>query len=216
MTVADAYRKWRPQVKPVLIALAVLIALGIIVGTVTFMWIGSQGISAKAEPGRFETVVARTMRGFAIPRRDRALKNPVTVTADVIASGMSHWADHCAACHGNDGSGQTEIGLGLYPKPPDMRLPATQSLTDGELFYIIENGIRLTGMPAWGTGTPESAEGTWHLVHFIRKLPTLTTEELEQMRTMNPRSVEELGEEEEMRRFLEGGEAPKPKPAHKH
>lgn len=216
MTVADTFRRWRPQVKPVLIALAVLIGLGVIFGTITFIWIGSRGITAKAEPGRLETVVARTMRGLATPRRDRAMKNPVTVTDEVIASGMSHWADHCAACHGNDGSGQTEIGLGLYPKPPDMRLPATQSLTDGELFYIIENGIRLTGMPAWGTGTPESAEGTWHLVHFIRKLPTLTTEELEQMRTMNPRSVGELGEEEEMRRFLEGGAAPKPKPAHKH
>lgn len=216
MTVGEAFARWRPQVKPVLIALAVLVGLGIIVGTLTFIWIGSRGISAKGEPGRLETVVARTMRGLAIPRGDRDLKNPVTLTDDVLASGMSHWADHCAACHGNDGSGQTEIGLGLYPKPPDMRLEPTQSLTDGELFYIIENGIRLTGMPAWGTGSPEGAEGTWHLVHFIRRLPSLTAEELEQMGTMNPRSAESLAEEEEMRRFLEGGEAPKPAPSHKH
>ena len=70
-------------------------------------------------------------------------------TPEVIAAGMAHYADHCAACHANDGSAETQIGLGMYPRPPDMRQPATQTLTDGELFYIIENGVRLTGMPAW-------------------------------------------------------------------
>ena len=194
-----------------------LVGLAAVAGAIALWWIGSKGISAKAEPGRLETLMARTMRGLAIPRRDRNVKNPVPVTSDVIASGMSHYADHCAACHANDGSGETEIGLGLYPKPPDMRLPATQSLTDGELFYIIENGIRLTGMPAWGSGNPADAEGTWHLVHFIRKLPTLTPDDLEQMQTMNPRSPADLREAEETRKFLEGkGEAPKPAPSHKH
>lgn len=121
--------------KPVLKALLVLVGLGFVIGAVMFFVISSRGISAKAEPGRVETVVARTMRGFAIPRAERNRKNPVPVSQEVIASGMSHWADHCAACHANDGSGDTEIGLGLYPKPPDMRLTATESLTDGELFF---------------------------------------------------------------------------------
>ena len=206
-------------VKPILKALLVLVGIGVVFAVVTFIWIGSRGISARAEPGRLETVLARTMRRLAIPRGDRNRANPVTLSKEVLAAGMAHWADHCAACHANDGSGQTEIGLGLYPKPPDMRLPATQKLTDGELFYIIENGVRLTGMPAWGTGTPEGAEGSWHLVHFIRKLPTLTPEELEQIKSMNPKSPDEWRQEEEERKFLEGqGEAPKPapSPAHKH
>ena len=86
-----------------------------------------------------------------------------------VKKGLEHFADHCAMCHANDGSGAAEMGRGLYPRVPDMRLPATQSLTDGELFYIIENGVRLTGMPAWGTGTPEGEEATWHLVRFIRR-----------------------------------------------
>jgi hypothetical protein len=99
-----------------------------------------------------------------------------------------------------------------------MRKPDTQSLSDGELFYIIENGVRLTGMPAWGTGTPEGAEASWALVHFIRHLPDLTEAELEQMKAMNPKSADQWREEEEARRFLEGGE-PSPKPSsggHKH
>ena len=92
-----------------------------------------------------------------------------------------------------------------------MRLPATQNLSDGTLFHIIEEGVKLTGMPAWGTGTPEGEEASWKLVHFIRHLPNLTPEEIEKMEGMNPKSPVDLSEEEEIRRFLEGeGKAPKP------
>jgi mono/diheme cytochrome c family protein len=205
--------------KAVLKAFLLLVAIGAVTAVLIFIWIGSRGISAKAQPGRVETMVARTMRRLAMPRTARDLENPVTVTPEVISEGMAHYADHCAACHANDGSGETELGLGLYPKPPDMRLDATQSLTDGELFYIIENGVRLTGMPAWSTGTEEGKQSTWHLVHFIRELPRLTPEHIEKMKAMNPRSAEELRHEAEEERFL-GGEPPTGKPSqpvpHKH
>jgi mono/diheme cytochrome c family protein len=185
---------------------------------VTFIWVGSRGISARAEPGVIETAVARTMRRWAVPRGDRNRQNPIKMTPEVLAAGMAHYADHCAACHANDGSGQTQMGLGLYPRPPDMRQSATQSLTDGELFYIIENGVRLTGMPAWGTGQPEQAEETWHLVHFIRHLPRITTADLEQMKEMNPMSRDELRQEIEEEKSSKGGTAaPKPRrPPHVH
>jgi hypothetical protein len=86
-----------------------------------------------------------------------------------------------------------------------MRKDATQALSDGALFYIIENGVRLTGMPAWTTGTPEGEQASWHLVQFVRYLPKLTEDELAEMRAMNPKSADEWREEEEARRFLEGG-----------
>ena len=107
-------------------------------------------------------------------------------------------------CHANDGSGDTAMGRSLYPRAPDMRGARTQSLTDGELFSIIEGGIRLTGMPGWGTGTPESERESWGLVHFIRRLPRLTPEEIERMEALNPKSSAEWREEEEARRFLDG------------
>jgi mono/diheme cytochrome c family protein len=132
---------------------------------------------------------------------------------------MAHFADHCAVCHANDGSGDTEMGRGLYPRAPDMRRTATQALSDGALFYIIENGVRLTGMPAWGTGTAEGEQASWHLVQFIRHLPTLTEGELTEMRTMNPKSADEWREEEEARRFLEGASGATTTPAptgHRH
>jgi mono/diheme cytochrome c family protein len=206
------------MMKAVLKAFLLLVALTAVLAVVMFIWIGSRGISAKAVPGRLETVIARTMRRLAIPRNARDLKNPVAASSEIVAEGMVHYSDHCAACHANDGSGETELGLGLYPKPPDMRLPETQSLADGELFYIIENGVRLTGMPAWSTGTDEGRQSTWHLVHFIRELPRLTSDQIEKMKNLNPRSPEEIREQLEEEQFLAGGKD-KPKPStspHKH
>lgn len=204
--------------KAVLKAFALLVAIVAILTVATFIWIGSRGVSARAQPGRVETAMARTIRGLAIPRSARALKNPVARSAEIVAEGMAHYADHCAACHANDGSGETELGLGLYPKPPDMRLPATQSLSDGELFYIIENGIRFTGMPAWSTGREGDSHSTWHLVHFIRELPRLTPDQVNQMKTLNPRSPDEIREEVEKDNAAKDGPQPaKPRtPPHTH
>src|SRR5204863_6298374 len=126
-------------------------------------------------------------------------------TDDVLADGRAHWADHCAICHANDGSGQTEMGRNLYPKAPDMRQARTQNLTDGELFAIIKNGIRLTGMPACGDPSGRDDADTWKLVHFVRHLPRLTLKELEQMKAMNPVSPMELKEQKEEGEFLKGG-----------
>jgi len=128
---------------------------------------------------------------------------------------MEHFADHCATCHANDGSGNVETGRGLFPPAPDMRQSATQNLSDGELFYIIEHGVRFTGMPAWGTGTVAGEESSWHLVNFIRHLPHLTEGEVEAMTKLNPRSPDELRQEIEEERFL-AGDAPSPTEAAPH
>ncbi len=113
------------------------------------------------------------------------------------------------ACHANDGSGNTDIGRGLYPKPPDMRQSETQSLSDGELYYIIHNGVRFTGMPAFGEETSNGQDAdSWKLVYFVRHLPMITAQELEEMKKMNPKSPAELEEEDEIRRFLQGEDQP--------
>lgn len=203
-----------------LTALLVLVALVVVLVGGAVIWVTIRGVSARVEPSRVEAFVARRLRHLAVPRSARDQKNPVLPTPEVFESGLAHFADHCAVCHANDGSGNTEIGRGLYPKAPDMRLADTQSLSDGELFYIIENGVRFTGMPGWSTGTSEGATASWHLVHFIRRLPKLTPDELDRMKTLNPKSPDELREEQERREFLEGtGAAPSPStpmPRHKH
>jgi mono/diheme cytochrome c family protein len=195
--------------------------LAALVGIVTLagaIWLWNQGIGTRTAPGPVETSVSRAARRVMIPAAARDRLNPEPGTAETLRDGLEHWADHCAICHANNGSGDTEIGQGLYPRVPDMRQPATQELTDGELFYIIENGVKLTGMPAWGTGT-EGEPASWHLVQFIRRLPTLSESEILEMEELNPRSPADWRALEEERRFL-AGEPPlpqaKPEPVHKH
>ena len=177
-----------------------------------------RGFSARDNPSWVETIVARTTRSMAVPAGAKRLKNPIPNTPDNLAEARAHFADHCATCHANNGSGDTEIGKNLYPKAPDMRLPQTQHLTDGELYYTIHNGIRLTGMPAWGSA--EKDEDSWELVLFIRHLPQLTAAEEREMQALNPQGRGEKQEELDEEQFLnEGGpgnQAPKPPTQHKH
>ena len=186
----------------------ILIGAGLTVmlmATAGLVYLRATGLDAMAQPGTLEARLARAARRVAIPSAIRTMANPTPRSAESVADGRAHFADHCAVCHGNDGRGDTEMGRGLYPKAPDMRLDATQQLSDGDLFYIIEHGIRFTGMPGWRTGTTAGEESSWHLVHFIRHLPTLTPAELDSMKARNPRSPEDIRFEIEEERFLNEG-----------
>jgi mono/diheme cytochrome c family protein len=160
-----------------------------------------RGFSAREEPSKLEATMARMMRGLATPSTAKELKNPVSASPRELRAGLEHFADHCAVCHANNGSGDTMFGRNMYPKPPDLRAAQTQQLTDGEIYYIIQNGIRLTGMPAFGQGNRTDDAGSWHLVQFIRHLPKLTAAEEEAMKKLNPVSPMESQMEDD---FLSG------------
>ena len=172
-----------------------------------FVWFLVQaGSGTRKEPGALETLLARRLRSLTTPATAQALKNPVQSSPQVLQEAAQHFADHCASCHANDGSGNTSIGRKLYPRAPDMRLAATQQLSDGELYFIIHNGVRFTGMPAWGESEPD--EDSWKLVCFIRHLPSLTAQELHDMERFNPRSPAEMEEEKAEQDFLNGTAEP--------
>jgi mono/diheme cytochrome c family protein len=202
--------------KPLLKAAAILVCLVVIAGIAVVGYILSAGLSARNQPRAVDEFVARNIRRVVVARQARGLRNPVATSQNVLVEARAHYADHCAVCHANDGSGNTEMGRGLFPKAPDMRLASTQNLSDGELFWIIENGIRFTGMPAWSTGTNHGVEDSWKLVHFIRHLPALSAEDISEMEAMNPRSPDEIRQELEEKRFLEGGDVPPVVPEHTH
>lgn len=187
---------------------AAVALMAVVAAAIALWWVSTHRFSAKAQPGRLEAVVARRLRQLAMGSGARRLQNPVPRTPEAIHEAMEHYADHCAVCHANDGSGDTEMGRGLYPKVPDMRLAETQSLSDGELFSIIENGVRFTGMSAWSTGTSEGEQESWRLVHFVRHLPDMTPGELAHMETLTPKSPEEIRERIEEEKFLEGTDEP--------
>ncbi|HJZ50917.1 MAG TPA: c-type cytochrome, partial [Candidatus Acidoferrales bacterium] len=155
-----------------LIAAAMLVAAGIY--GARLIW---RGLSTSQEPSYLETVVARTARNLAIPRKARSETNPWKATPDVLREARESFLDRCAVCHGPDGAGQTQDGRNLYPRVPDLRLPLTQNLTDGEIRYIIRNGVRLTGMPGWAKPHDEQSDDSWKLVLFIRSLRQLSNQE---------------------------------------
>jgi mono/diheme cytochrome c family protein len=190
-----------------LIVLITVVGIGI-VGA--FVWTGYQlftsGFSAKTEPHALEVFIVRQIRHLAIPIENRNAQNPIPLSPDVIKDSLAHFADHCALCHANDGSGQTPIGKNVNPKAPDLRLPDIQSMSDGEIFWVIHNGIRFTAMPAWGEGDPAEDKDSWKLIHFIRHLPQLTPDELDQMKALNPKTQNDLEEEAAFGEFLQGSD----------
>jgi mono/diheme cytochrome c family protein len=194
-----------------------LIGIAVVVGVAVFVYlrVSANGFSARTEPTGIEKFLARTARSLALPDRVKSERNPQPDTTEVLSEAREHWADHCAGCHGNNGSGDTEMGRNMYPRAPDMRQPGTQDLTDGELFAIIENGIRLSGMPGWG-GSAHSAEDSWKLVRFIRHLPQVSADEEREMQKMNPRTPAELQEEKEEEEFLNGGDSHEEHHSHHH
>jgi mono/diheme cytochrome c family protein len=191
--------------------------LAVLVGAACYAaWMLHRGFGTRTPPGSIEAAVAESMRDAALPSRYKSMKNPVTATPDVLREGMEHWADHCSPCHGNNGSGDTMYGKTMYPRPPDMRRKETQEMSDGEIYYTIQNGIMLSGMPAFGTPGDMDLD-SWKLVVFIRHLPSMSQAEEVDMEKMNPKSPQEMQEEQEEEKFLQGSPAPgQSPPSHHH
>jgi predicted CXXCH cytochrome family protein len=161
-----------------IVAVLVFVALVVVVYGVAVI---RRGFSAADQPSGLERVMARAVRNIGIPSRARNEKNPLSATPEILAKSREDFANRCANCHGNNGTGTSNIGQNLYPKAPDLRMPATQNLTDSEIHYIIKNGVRLTGMPAWGN--PHIAQDdtdAWKLVLFVRSIAGLTLQEQSQ------------------------------------
>ncbi len=166
----------------------------------------AHGFRARERPTHMEAMLADSARSVAMPSSSRNLHNPVPSSPEALHEGLAHFADHCAVCHANNGSGETMLGSGMYPRPPDMRLPLTQSKTDGELLGLIDNGIRMSGMPAFG-GDGGANDPSWKLVLFLRHLPQLTPAEQQEMEHLNPKSPNEMEEEKQEQDFLNGHDA---------
>ena len=156
--------------KVVLLTLALVALVGAV-------WAGlfiQRGFRATNQPSVIETVVAHTVRNLSIPRVARSEKNPLEAIQLALQDGRDAFIARCQTCHGHDGSGLTPVGQSLYPRVPDLRSAQAQTLTDGEIHYIIENGVELTGMPAWGNPHQAQGDDSWKLVVFIRSLRPLT------------------------------------------
>jgi len=201
----------RLAVVVLVIAIAVFAVGGIAVSLILH-----DGLSATATPTKLEAFFARHAHQLAIPANAKDAKNPLQASPEVLQDARRHFADHCAVCHGNDGDANTMLGRGMYPKPPDLRQPQTQNLSDGEIFWIIEHGVRFTGMPAF-TSHGDDQQDTWKLVLFIRHIASLSPAERMDMEQHNPKGPDDRKEEKDEDNFLDApADNSKPAPPHKH
>ncbi len=155
-----------------IVVLTIVVALAVVIA-VAYGYLKTHTFEARHKPTMLESRLVRTVRNIAMPAREKNLANPVPATPEALAEGLHHYAEMCAVCHGNDGTGHTETAEGLYPPVPNLRSRGTQRMTDGELYHIIKDGIPFSGMPAWN----EEESTYWKLVDVVRHLPSLTAEE---------------------------------------
>lgn len=101
-----------------------------------------------------------------VPEDAAAVANPIATTDESIAAGMAIYAQNCAVCHGENGTGDGPGAAALDPKPADFHAEHVQSNSDGALFWIITHGREDTAMPPWDNALSE--EERWHLVNFLR------------------------------------------------
>ena len=157
------------------VSLLALIAIG---GAI----IKCRGFRASSDPSSLEVTVARWLRNFAIPRVEHRQRNPLAGDPLAIEQGRDAFLSRCASCHGVDGRGTTAIGANQYPRIPNLRSNQTQSLSDGDIHYIIENGVQLTGMPAMHS---QSGSEGWKLVSYIRSFSATPRDAAMQERASN-------------------------------
>ncbi len=129
------------------------------------------GCTAHKQPSKVETTLANMAKDVVIPLEAEGRKNPLPGSDEMISQGQQIFLQSCALCHGADGHGRTELGRNMYPPAMDMTSPHVQHWSDAELFWIIQNGVRLTGMPSWNSSLSEG--DTWKLARFIHNLPRL-------------------------------------------
>jgi mono/diheme cytochrome c family protein len=128
-------------------------------------------LTALQQPGPFETRAANLGKHLVIRLASRrGIPAPPVDTRASIEAGSTHYGLDCGICHGVDGRAQTPSGQWMYPRAADLTSQQAQSYSDQELFWIINNGIRFTGMP--GFGKVETSDHIWDLVNYVRTLPS--------------------------------------------
>ena len=131
--------------------------------------------SAARAPGHLEERLATFALDRSIARRAAKVANPLADSPEAAAAGLALFRTHCVDCHGAPGADPTEGGASLNPPAPGLTLPRVQARPDGELRWIVSNGIRMTGMPAFGASRSEKE--IWQLVAAVRRLTRLSPEE---------------------------------------
>ena len=158
---------------------AIFTLTGLLLLTVgLFIWFGVYNIAATEKHCPLTTELLEVVRDRSVQLRSEDIAIPEAISPERLAKGAEDYAAMCAQCHLAPGYSPTEIHRGLYPQPPVFHNPKHQAHNKAENFWVIKNGIKLTGMPSWGS--VHSDDEIWGLVAFIEQLPDMTADQYQE------------------------------------
>lgn len=168
-------RHWRPAIGGALTMLVFVVLVPLVIAAT-----GVVNVSAQESSGFLDRLLGfASSRSVAFHAPDE--KNPFANDSSAISEALHHYKKMCVVCHGAPGLEPSEIAKGLHPTPPNLASKDTQNMTDGEIFWVISNGISSTGMP--GFEDSDNVDARWKIVSFVRHLPDLTDAERSQLQT---------------------------------
>lgn len=159
------------------IIFAFFVALFLLTGTVSVLvWSGSYNVAATVPHWKITHWFLEKVREQSIAAHSQGISLPPLTEQKLIHIGFKNYHAMCQFCHGAPGYSRTEIAQGLYPSPPELTSGnVLKEQNNAELYWVIKNGIKMTGMPAFGPTHTE--DELWGIVAFVNTLPTLKAEE---------------------------------------
>ena len=173
---AEVFPVKHPKTVTAVLTVASLLILWIVTGLVV-IYSGLLNVAASRPEGAITSWVLGTTMGHSVRRQASGI-SPDLSHAN-LAEGAEHYAAMCVMCHGGPGNEQPNyIGVGLNPDAPNL-MGAAGDWKPGEIYWIIDNGIKMTGMPAFGkTHTPEQLT---NITAFVERLPMMTPQEYQHL-----------------------------------
>ena len=163
----------------ILLTLAAILCFLIVLIT-AYVWSGSYNVAATVPHWKITHWLIGEVRERSISAQSRGIIVPSLKDPKLLNIGLSNYHAMCRLCHNAPGYSRTEISKGLYPSPPDLASEdVVKQLSDAELYWVIKNGIKMTGMPAFGS--THSKDELWGIVIFVKRLPNLKPEEYARM-----------------------------------
>jgi mono/diheme cytochrome c family protein len=156
-----------------------IVVCGIIVGSGFYIFSGRYDISARVPHWRITAWLLKEARDQSIAYHSQGIQAPSLLAPARISAGFEHFHETCRLCHGAPGFSPLEFASTMNPKPSDLKWIKVQEKTDAELYWAVKNGVKMTGMPAFGPTHNE--EQLWDIVAFLRQLPDLTPEDYRSM-----------------------------------
>ena len=148
-----------------------LIILIAVTGAAVYFYVRATGISALQTPSTMEEYGAMRAKHWLVHRASEqgSIPTETRATAENATDGHVQYGSLCAGCHGYDGRTPTKLGSSMSPGVPSLAGPGVQNYSDAELYTVIHDGIRMSGMP--GFASSQSSDQIWNLVHYVRTLP---------------------------------------------